>query len=89
LKDKSVKILNFLDLPVNLINSLPQIEINGNIELVVDGINEITEYNENIICITARQIKITIFGVDLQIRYISESIAGVTGKINSISFADI
>lgn len=80
------KITELLDIPASAVNSIPQIEISGNREAIVEGCQGVMEYDENVVKLSTGQMSIRFTGRNLQIRVLTHSSAVVHGFISNIEF---
>jgi len=80
------RITDLLDIPANAMVNVPQIEMAGNREALVDGCQGVLEYDENIIRLIAGSMTIKFVGRGLQIKVLTHSSAVVAGFITSVEF---
>lgn len=80
------KIQDLLDIPPSAMSGIPQIELAGNREAVVEGCQGILEYDENIVKLAAGKMSIKFTGRGLQIKVLTHDSAVVDGFISSIEF---
>lgn len=84
--DSQPKLSRILDIPMSATPGLPQLELAGNREAVVDGCQGILEYDENVIKLTTGKMGIRFTGRDLQVKVLTHDSAVVTGFIKGIEF---
>ena len=75
-----------LEIPSSSLGGIPQMEIAGNREAVIDGCQGILEYDENVVKLTTGKMSIRFFGRGLQIKVLTHDSAVVTGFITNIDF---
>lgn len=75
-----------LDIPPSALLGIPQIELAGNREAVIDGCQGILEYDENIIKLTTGKMSIKFTGRGLQIKILTHDSAVIEGFIGNIEF---
>lgn len=80
------KITQLLDIPASALAGMPQIELSGNREAVVEGCQGILEYDENIIRLSTGKMSIRFTGRNLQIKVLTHTSAVVDGFITGIEF---
>lgn len=83
---KDPKITRILDIPASALNSVPQIELSGNREAVIDGCQGILEYDENVIKLATGKMSIKFTGRELHIKVLTHDSAVVDGFITGIEF---
>lgn len=75
-----------LDLPKDIILSVPRITIIGNNEITIENHKGIILFDRNIIKINTKVKVINIEGENFEILYIGDSTISVSGKFKSISY---
>ncbi len=80
------KLTGLLDIPPSALSGIPQIEIAGNREAVIDGCQGILEYDENTIKLTTGKMSIKFTGRGLQIKVLTHDSAVIEGFISNIEF---
>lgn len=80
------KLHGMLDIPPSAIAGIPQIELAGNREAVIEGCQGVLEYDENIIKLAAGKMSIKFVGRGLQIKVLTHDSAVVEGFISSMEF---
>lgn len=80
------RLTKMLELPAAALPGLPQIEISGNQEAVVEGCQGILEYDENVIRLSAGKMSIRFTGRNLQVRVLTQSSAVVAGFLTGVEF---
>lgn len=80
------KLVQLLDIPPSALAGIPQIELAGNREAVIDGCQGILEYDENIIKLTTGKMSIKFTGRALQLKVLTHDSAVVDGFITNIEF---
>lgn len=80
------KITGALDIPPSALSGIPQIELAGNREAVIDGCQGILEYDENAIKLTTGKMSIKFTGRGLQIKVLTHDSAVIDGFISNIEF---
>lgn len=75
-----------LDIPANALAGVPQIEMAGNREALVDGCQGVLEYDENTIKLSTGKMSIKFTGRGLQIKVLTHTSAVVVGFITGIEF---
>lgn len=82
----SYKLSGILDIPPSALSGIPQLELAGNREAVVDGCQGILEYDENLIKLTTGKMSIKFTGRNLQVKVLTHDSAVISGFILSIEF---
>jgi sporulation protein YqfC len=82
------KLSGLLDIPPSAIPGVPQIELGGNREAVIDGCQGILEYSEDAIKLAAGKLNMQFTGRGLQIKVLTHDSAVIEGFITSIEFLD-
>ena len=77
------KFLDFMDMPVELLNDTYRITMVGNQSILIEKYKSILEYDENIIRTSSG---VTIQGTSLSIEEIGDNEIFVTGKLLTIEF---
>lgn len=77
------KFLDFMDMPVELLNDTYRITMVGNQSILIEKYKAILEYDENIIRTSSG---VTIQGTSLSIEEIGDNEIFVTGKLLTIEF---
>lgn len=80
------KLHGILDIPPSAMGGIPQIELAGNREAVIDGCQGILEYDENIIKLAAGKMSVKFTGRNLQIKVLTHDSAVIEGFISNIEF---
>ncbi len=75
-----------LDIPATALSGVPQIELAGNREALVDGCQGVLEYNEAVIKLATGNMSIRFTGRDLQLKVLTHTSAVVVGFITGIEF---
>ena len=75
-----------LQLPVNVVEGLPQMEVMGNKEAVIEGCDGVLEYNENVVRLSTGKLVIKFMGRGLILKCMTDTGVIVTGYITSIEF---
>lgn len=83
---RAPRIAKMLDIPSSALIGLPQMELSGNREAVVEGCQGILEYDENVVRLATGKMSIKFTGRNLQIRVLTHDSAIVEGFIVSIEF---
>lgn len=81
-----VKAAKAMDIPINTLLDLPQIEMTGNREAVVEGCQGIVEYDETSIQLRTKYHILQFTGADLQIKTMTDTSVVVQGMIAGLSF---
>ena len=84
--DAQPKLTRLLDIPPSAMAGMPQIELSGNQEAIIDGCQGILEYDENIIKLTTGKMSIKFTGRHLQVKVLTHDSAVVAGFITGIEF---
>lgn len=82
------RLSGILDIPPSAMSGVPQIELGGNREAVIDGCQGILEYSEDTIKLAAGKLNMRFLGRGLQIRVLTHDSAVIEGFITSIEFLD-
>ena len=77
------KFLDFMDMPVELLQDTYRITMIGNQSILIEKYKSILEYDENVI---RTACGVTIQGTDLSIEEIGDNEIFVTGKLFTIEF---
>ena len=85
-KNAAEKISDLLDVPENAFTALPQIELSGNREAVIEGCQGILEYDENIVRLNLGKMIVRFTGLDLTIKCMNGESSIVSGTITAIEF---
>ena len=80
------KLVQLLDMPPTTMSGMPQLELFGNREAIIDGCQGILEYDENVIRLTTGKMSIKFTGRTLQIKVLTHDSAVVSGFITNIEF---
>lgn len=80
------KLTGILDIPPSALSGVPQIELAGNREAVIDGCQGILEYDEDSIKLTTGKMSIRFTGRGLQIKVLTHDSAVIEGFIRNIEF---
>lgn len=80
------KLTGMLDIPPSALSGIPQIELAGNREAVIDGCQGILEYDEENIKLTTGKMSIRFTGRGLQIKVLTHDSAVIEGFIRNIEF---
>ena len=83
---RAVMLSEMLDLPPDMFGRLPQIEMTGNREIMIEGHRGIIEYGENAIKLSCGHMIMSITGSDLIIRSFNDEYLTASGNIQSIEF---
>lgn len=75
-----------LDIPPAAMSGVPQIELAGNREAVIDGCQGILEYDENVIKLSTGKMSMKFIGRNLQVKVLTHDSAVIDGYISSIEF---
>lgn len=86
---KSVKglIAQSLELPVDVLEGLPKIEMMGNKEAVIEHCQGVLEYNDQIVRVKAGKLTLKFTGRDLCLRTMTGDSVVVEGYFTSVEFA--
>lgn len=76
-----------LEMPENLLEGLPQVELLGNREAVVERCQGVLEYTDEVVRLDAGGLQIRFLGRDLCLRRMDESGVTVEGFIVAIDFS--
>ena len=77
---------HIFDIPQTALAGIPQIEMAGNREAIVEGCQGVLEYDENIIRLSTGKMSIRFMGRGLQIRVLTRDSAVVEGFITHVEF---
>lgn len=80
------RLSRLLDLPSSAISKIPQIEVSGNREAIIEGCQGVLEYDESSIKLNAGKMSIHFTGRNLQIKVLTHDSAVVEGYITGILF---
>lgn len=83
---KETALSRILDIPASALGGIPQLQLSGNREAVVEGCQGILEYDENIIKLNTGKMSITFVGRGLQVKVLTHDSAVVAGFITGIEF---
>lgn len=75
-----------LELPVNVMEGLPQMELLGNREAIVEHCQGVLEYSDRLVRLNAGRMTIKFTGRGLQLKNMSDSSVVVEGYFTSIEF---
>lgn len=85
--DKSREIIaEKLDIPKDIIMSLPKITITGDEEITIENHKGIILFERNLIKINTKVRPINIQGENFEILYIGDSTITISGKFNSVIY---
>ena len=76
-----------LELPVNVLEGLPEIELLGNREAVVEHCEGVLEYTDQVVRLDTGKLVVRFLGRDLQLRSMNETGVTVEGFIASVDFS--
>lgn len=79
-------ISRMFDIPQTALSGIPQIELAGNREAVVEGCQGVLEYDESVIRLSTGKMSIRFLGRGMQIRVLTHDSAVVEGFITNIEF---
>lgn len=80
------KLTGMMGIPPTALPGVPQIELGGNREAVIDGCQGILEYSEDMIKLAAGKLTLRFTGRGLQIKVLTHDSAVIEGYIMSIEF---
>lgn len=80
------KISDTLELPPSVLPGVPQLELSGNREAVVEGCKGILQYEESVIRLCTGRFVIRFTGTDLVIRSMQSGLVQICGTILSVDF---
>lgn len=80
------KLHEMLDIPPSAMAGIPQIEIAGNREAIVNGCQGVLEYDENVVKLAAGKMSIKFTGRGLQIKILTHDSAVIDGYITGVEF---
>lgn len=75
-----------LEIPVHVVEGLPQIELLGNREAVVEHCQGVLEYNSNIVRLRTPKMMLKFTGRGLCLRSMTDDSVIIEGHISSIDF---
>ena len=75
-----------VDMPADLAEGLPHLELTGNRELVVEGCKSVLECDEGVVRLATGKFSVRIMGRGLVIRALTDTTAIVEGFILSVDF---
>jgi sporulation protein YqfC len=76
-KERLPKLSGALGIPPTALGGVPQIELAGNREALVDGCTAVLEYDEHVVKLSAGKLAIRFAGRNLQIRVLTHDSAVV------------
>ncbi len=76
-----------LELPVDVLEGLPKIELLGNKEAVIEHCQGVLEYNDQVVRIRAGRLMLKFTGRDLNLRTMTGDSVVVEGYFTSVEFA--
>lgn len=76
----------FLDIPPTLISSEPAIELWGNKQITIEGCKGILEYGENLISVSCGKYAVSISGIGLELKNMTENSCMITGEFQGLTF---
>ena len=76
-----------LELPVDVLEGLPKIELQGNKEAVIEHCQGVLEYNDQVVRIRAGRLILKFTGRDLSLRTMTGDSIVVEGYFTSVEFA--
>ncbi len=76
-----------LELPVDVLEGLPQIELLGNQEAVIEHCQNVLEYNDQVVRIRAGRLVLKFTGRGLRLRTMTGDSIVVEGFFTSVEFA--
>ncbi|MBC8570861.1 YabP/YqfC family sporulation protein [Oscillospiraceae bacterium NSJ-54] len=82
----TTKVAKVIGVPEDAFSALPQIELSGNREAVVEGCQGILEYDENVIRLSLGRMMLRFCGRNLQLRCMAAESVVVEGYIMSMEF---
>lgn len=83
---KTEKILDKLNLPLSLLSGMSQMEIVGNKEVTIDGVQGVLEYGDDCIRVSTGKMVLKFVGRNLSIKGLTSQTLIITGYIISIEF---
>ena len=75
-----------IDLPLDTFGNLPQVQLCGNREAVVEGYRRVLEYDDNLLRIRAKRMEIGFWGSELTLKCLNRENVIVSGKLERIEF---
>ena len=78
-----------LELPEGLLEGMPQLELLGNREAVVERCQTVLEYTDQVIRLRAAKLTLRFCGRDLRMRRFNETGLTITGYLTSIEFSQM
>lgn len=73
-------------IPLHFLSQLPQLELSGNRQLIIEGSKGILKYESDLIRINTKGLIISFFGRNLNVRCIAPESTIVEGFITKIEF---
>jgi sporulation protein YqfC len=80
------RLSGMMGIPPTALPGIPQIELGGNREAVIDGCQGILEYSEEMIKLAAGRMTLQFCGRGLQIKVLTHDGAVIEGFITSLEF---
>jgi len=84
--DAKAKLGDVFDIPQSAMAGMPQIELSGNREALVDGCQGVLEYDDTVIKLSTGKMSVMFTGRSLQIKVLTHNSAIVGGYITGIEF---
>ena len=75
-------------LPVDVVEGLPEIELLGNKEAVIEHCQGVLEYNDKVIRLNTGKLNLKFTGRNLQLKSMTDSSVVVEGYFTSIEFTN-
>lgn len=86
IQNKTEKILNRLSLPLSLLSGTFQMEMAGNKEVTIDGVQGVIEYNDDCIRVSTGKMVIKFSGRNLSLKALTSDTLIISGFILAIEF---
>ncbi|MEM1483649.1 YabP/YqfC family sporulation protein [Oscillospiraceae bacterium PP1C4] len=80
------KLVRSFELPVNIMERMPEIELLGNKEAVIEHCQGVLEYNEHVVRLNTGRMTLKFLGRNLQMKCMTDDSVIVEGYFTSIEF---
>lgn len=81
------RVAKTLEMPVDVAEGLPQIELLGNREAVIEHCQSVLEYNDRVVRLHTGKLLLKITGRSLRMDYMTGDIVKVQGRFSSFEFS--
>ncbi len=75
-----------LEFPVDVGEGLPQLQLMGNREAIVEGCQRVLEYHDGLVRLYTGRLRIKFVGRGLRMEYLTGNTVKITGRMTSVEF---